>query len=116
MVGSNWRSELMDDVARVLSRAADLIQSHGWIRGAYGHCGVGLCIEGAIRVARDYFSREPELFIDARNRVIAQLQKEADLWGEEFSRSLTKFNDECCPDKVSAVAVLRRAVIGDAEE
>lgn len=99
-------------ISDILSEAADLIDTHGWIRYEYGNCETGFCALGAL----EHVAIETHGFdgYDAYFRARDELIDELEIHG--FPRNVSGFNDGYAKDKRYVTRKLRSAAKRLAEE
>lgn len=87
----------LDAVGRVLLKAADYMQKHGWCQGTMMNMSGNVCLVGALEVA------EPSnLSFIAETRLAAYTR-------HAYGRGVVSTNDTVLKSKDEAVAVLRNA-------
>lgn len=96
----------LDDASRLLLRAADIIESHGWCQNSYTSAGGKLCLLGAVKVARGLTPEDAEdteaLVERACERVYVSLGlRRVHIWNDEPGRT-----------KEEVIAKLRSVALG----
>lgn len=111
-------AEQTTTASRVLLRAADLLEEHGWVQRQYGDDAVGFCLVGAIDRVTFYcqgdlgpsiWSEGPELITEIESRLCRFVGPEDVEKASSARNALVLWNDRRERTKDQVVNVLREA-------